>query len=291
MMLPEDALKTSLLDLAFELCEERIPLILGGGYGLYLKQKHMQERGAERTLLDAGLWPAPRVTADLDIFLQAEVVTNSSRMKLIAEALARLGFAPVESAKYMQFIRHLSPSKWVKIDLLVGPLGKFNDPARVRVDDRRVRPRPSVSLHAHRVDEAVGLEHEPMELAIRGVRSNGQEFKATVFVPQALPYLLMKLMSFRDQEEVGKAIKARHHALDLYRIVAMLTEGGLREAQALSRAQWVNRHVVEARRIVHGCFAEVESKGALRLREHELFRPQMDVDSFLLVLKDLFPAL
>ena len=46
-----DPLTTSLLDLLYELREHDTPLIIGGGFGLFLKCQHLKQRGV-RTLLD-----------------------------------------------------------------------------------------------------------------------------------------------------------------------------------------------------------------------------------------------
>lgn len=43
------------------------------------------------------------------------------------------------------------------IDLLAAPLGRFAE--RVPKDSRRVKPRPSVKLHASKLEEAVAAGH------------------------------------------------------------------------------------------------------------------------------------
>jgi len=91
----QSILKTSLLDLLHELRDEDIPLILGGGYGLYLKQVRLQNTLNTPTLIEAELWPAPRATEDLDILLRTEVVIDASRMGPIRAALDRLNYTAV----------------------------------------------------------------------------------------------------------------------------------------------------------------------------------------------------
>lgn len=76
----QSILKTSLLDLLYELRDDNIPLILGGGYGLYLKQVHLQATLESPTLIAGELWPAPRATEDLDILLRTEIVLDAGRM-------------------------------------------------------------------------------------------------------------------------------------------------------------------------------------------------------------------
>ena len=62
-------LTASLLDLLYELLETPVRLIIGGGFGLYLKQQNRKD--GVRTLLD----PTPaRSTGDIDIFLRTEIL-------------------------------------------------------------------------------------------------------------------------------------------------------------------------------------------------------------------------
>lgn len=281
----QDVLKTCLLDLNRELEPEGIPLILGGGYGLYLKQLDLQAREV-RTLLDMEMWPEPRATNDLDVFLQAEIVTNAERMEVFRQALDRLGYAAIESAKYYQFVKPISAGRKVKLDLLAGPLGDYEE--RVPKDPRRVRPRPSVDLHARRVDEAVGIEEKWTELRVVGVLSDGDPHAAKVFIPQGFSCLLMKLYAFRDQRENNVKEFGQHHALDCFRIVAMMTKDEYELVLALSERHQHHARVEEAKSIVSDHFSDEESLGVLRLREHPLFRSEMDVEGFLRELNAIF---
>jgi len=50
-MIPISDLQTALLDLLHELKGSEVKIIVGGGFGIYLKVNHVRELGA-RTLLD-----------------------------------------------------------------------------------------------------------------------------------------------------------------------------------------------------------------------------------------------
>ena len=142
----------------------------------------------------------------------------------IRDGLNRLGFEVVEGAEFYQFAKSLGGSRYVKVDFLAGPLGHHEDPSRVKVDSRRVKPKPSVGLHAHRTDAAVAYDREPITVSLTGTRSSGEDAAYEVPIPQAFSYLMMKLFAFRDRKDDDEKEFARHHALDLYRIVAMLSE-------------------------------------------------------------------
>jgi len=283
----QSILKTSLLDLLYELCDEDAPLILGGGYGLYLKQVHLQNTLDTLTLIEGELWPPPRATEDLDILLRTEVVIDASRMGPIRAALDRLNFAAVPGAEYMQFVKQLGGGRFVKVDLLTGPLGPLANDPRVKIDDRRVRPRQGVKLHAHRTDEALGFQDNTMAIPVDGSLSSGELYETAVLVPSAFTLLLMKLYAFRDRCQDEEKDLARHHALDIYRIVAMMTEQEFEETRRQIAEQQDHPVLTEAARVVAEHFDSAESVGSLRLRSHLLWDEGMAMQAFLATLHDL----
>ena len=87
----DDVLRTNLLDLLHALEDDAQKILLGGGYGLYLKQLHLAEAGV-RTLIDAELWPSPRATEDLDLMLSAEFVGDLQSMTSFRAVLDKLDY-------------------------------------------------------------------------------------------------------------------------------------------------------------------------------------------------------
>ncbi len=138
----------SLLDLLHELRDQDIPITVGGGFGLYLKRRHLEIVG-RRTLLDR--LPETRATNDLDLFLRTEVLVDLSRTRQVAEAIGRLGYTAVDMARYLQWQREIvlaGVPQQVKIDILVGPLGDARK--NLNVSMPRVRPRGNIKFHAAR---------------------------------------------------------------------------------------------------------------------------------------------
>lgn len=84
-MTAPDPLQECLLGLHAALGES-VPLIIAGGYGLYLKQRSLVHSGL-RTLFRLELLPDNRTTHDIDLFLQAKVVVSANRMKLVRDAV------------------------------------------------------------------------------------------------------------------------------------------------------------------------------------------------------------
>jgi hypothetical protein len=79
-----DQLMASLLDLLHELQGQEIPIMVGGGFGLFLKRQHLIST-KQQMLFDQ--LPEPRSTNDLDLFLRAEVLADLDRTRLVAEAI------------------------------------------------------------------------------------------------------------------------------------------------------------------------------------------------------------
>jgi hypothetical protein len=281
-----DQLTANLLDLLHELEGQDIPITVGGGFGLYLKRQHLARTG-QPTLFDR--LPEPRSTNDLDLFLRAEVLADLDRTREVAVAIRRLGFSAVEEAKFLQWKRDVLVAgvpQEVKIDVLVGPLGEFRKKLHIQMP--RVRPRGSIQFHAHAVEEAIHVEDEPIAVMVTGKRSTGEPDAGTVHVPQGFPYLMMKLHAFDDRKDKVDKDRGRHHALDLYTIVGIMTEREYERARELGAAHAANEHVRRACAIVRDQFAVRTAVGMLRLREHPLFRAEFRLDDFMNVLGEIF---
>ncbi|MHB1421908.1 MAG: hypothetical protein ACYC3I_01680 [Gemmataceae bacterium] len=188
-----DPLMASLLDILHELKGQEVPITVGGGFGLFLKRRHLTSAG-QRTLFDHDRLPAPRSTNDLDLFLRVEVLADLSRTRLVAKAIRRLGYTAVEEAKFLQWkqevlVGSVPQPQEMRIDVLVGPLGEYRK--KLHVNMPRVRPKGKIEFHAHAVEEAIHIEDEPIAVTISGKRSMREPSVGTVYVPQAFPYLMM----------------------------------------------------------------------------------------------------
>jgi hypothetical protein len=109
-----------------------------------------------------------------------ELLINPLQLKPLADTLRRLGYQAVRGAENYQFAKPgptggLEGS--IKIDLLTGPQSRFRETS-AKVDARRVRPRPSVELHAHPVDEALTLEDDLLPVTLEGGLADGSSVQA-----------------------------------------------------------------------------------------------------------------
>ena len=282
-------LQTSLLDLLHKMEGTDIKLIIGGGYGIYLKTDHVQRLGM-RTLLRE--WPEPRSTNDLDVFLRPELLIESGKLKPLAEAIAKLGYQVVPGAEKYQFVKPGpggAETGSIKIDILTGPQRCFQG-TRVKADARRARPNPSVGVHAHPVDEAPTLEEGLLWKTMAGKLSSGEPWQAGIFLPHPYTFLMMKLFAFRDR--LGDADKefGRYHAMDLYTILGTTTEEEWGYALELRDQYGGEPYVMDAGRLVSKYFSSLDRLGMIRLRESPYYRPELQLDEFMSTLQELFPA-
>lgn len=282
-------LETALLDLHYELQGTDVELIIGGGYGIYLKTGYVRSRGL-RTLLEKR--PESRSTGDLDLFLRPELLIDSAKLKPLADAITKLGYEVIPGAEKFQFIKSVPggvEAGTIKIDLLTGPRSCFEG-TPVRADARRVRPRPFVGIHAHPVGEALTLEDGLLPVTLDGKRSSGEPWHAEVYVPHPFTFLMMKLFAFRDRLDDANKEYGRYHALDLYTIVATTTEEEWTYAVHLREQNGEHPYVIKAAFLVSEHFSTTECQGMIRLRESQYYRPELQITEFMSALQELFAA-
>ena len=257
---------TSVLDLNAAL-GGNADLLLGGGLGLYLKQEHLRRTGA-RTLLPFDRLPPARTTQDIDLFLRAEVIASREAVTRHRAVLDDLGFIVVPGSEWLKF-RRVTNGTEVLLDLMVGPLGSHA--SEIRRVNARARPRGlggKAGLHAFVTAEALGIETEPLRIPLSGTTSDGRDSACEVLVARAFPYALMKLAALRDRIHDNSKQEGRHHAMDLYRIVAMLTEEEIEASSRLARAHAACTELSQAARTIDTLLATPDGLGRIRLMEY-----------------------
>ena len=280
------SLEKSLRDLLSKLDSKTFPIILGGGYGLYLRRTILEREGT-RTLLEH--WPEARSTNDLDLFLRPELLCDSTRLSSLKSALDELGYTPVAGAEHYQF-RKDDPDgfieRGIKIDLLTGPSSSF-DGTGLRVDERRVRPNPSVKGHAHPTDEAITLDEHLQEVKFQ-IGEDAELVNKSVYLPHPFTYFLMKLFAVRDQVDDPAKGNGSHHALDLYSIIAMMTEPQWKQAKEMAKANADSKIGREAHRIVFEMLDALTSQGLLVMRANPYCSDQLQLSEFIELISELF---
>lgn len=248
----------------------------------------MQRQGVRALFRE---WPEPRSTNDLDLFLRPELLIESAKLKPLAEAITELGYQVVPGAEKYQFVKPGpggTVAGSVKIDILTGPQTSFRS-TKVKADTRRARPKPSVGIHAHPVDEALTLEKGLLSVPLTGKLGSGEPWQTEIFLPHPYTFLMMKIFAFRDRLEDADKDFGRYHALDLYTILATTTEDEWRYALELRDQYRDQPYVLEAGRLVSEHFSALRLLGMIRLRESPYYRPALRLDEFISTLQELFP--
>jgi len=282
-------LAKSLLELVHELPGTDIKLIIGGGFGIYLKADYVRRTGCPTLLRE---WPEARSTNDLDLFLRPELLIESAKLKPLKAALDQLGYQVVPGAEKYQFVKNgpegaLAGS--VKIDFLTGPRSRFQG-TRVKADNRRARPNPSVGIHAHPMEEALTLEQGLLSVSLEGDLGSGEPWRTEVFLPHPYTFLMMKLFAFKDRFYDAQNDFGRHHALDLYTILATTTEKEWEYALDLGKQHKGQPCIIEAGTLVSQYFSALDLLGMIRLRESPYCRKGLELGKFMSVLQEMFPV-
>lgn len=265
-----DPLREDLCRLAVALEPSSIRLLLAGGYGILLKAEHLVHTGAE-TVASTGF---PRATRDLDLVLTSEIIADARKLTTVREALKELGYEPLAGREYYQWGRIAKDAGRetpIKIDLM----GQIPEDRRgMSIRARRMRPHGFKGLHAHPIEEA-GLIH----LGVTTVTVCPDGSTGEIGLPHPFNYMLLKLFAFSDRKHDDTVDSGRHHAFDLYRLVAMMTRREWQEVRRF-RAEYSEAEIVqEGVRIVRAEFSGEETLGTLRLREY-LRRAPLSTDPY-----------
>ena len=97
----------------------------------------------------------------------------------------------------------------------------------------------------------------------------------------------MKLHAFDDRKNDDRKDLGRHHALDVYTIVALMTEKEYEKALELSQVYGNDPRLMRARQVVASSFSGPSAFGIIRLREHPLFRADFNLTEFIEVLGEI----
>ena len=257
-----DHLIDSLLELNIAFEKASVPLILGGGMGIYVRTVYGSIENGERYpfQIDA------RATADLDIFLTAETIVARDKIESVKNVLAEQGYVVVQKAKYFQFektINAFGSQKKLRIDFLAAPPAEENRD-RVQLSAPRVKPKGVEEFHAYQTAEAEGLQFGIEEVNVK----NG-----IVKVVSSFNYLILKMHAFKDRKdrEDEKSDKGRHHAWDIFATIVRMREADWKNAKEHTWAHREKAYLKNAKEIQKEYFSEKDRLGFLRMREYQAY--------------------
>ncbi len=273
-----DILFQQLVDLKRRLDQERIPFLLGGGMGLWLRDSFMHGHRSPRYPRR----PESRSTNDLDLLLTTTVVVNPSTMNNLRDVLHEFGFSSV--VDFMQFSREFTSGgqkRTVKVDLLGAP-----PPAaqreKVKISPPRIRPKEVSGIHAYLTPEAKSIQIAPVTLDLSPALPGNES--GDVQIPSSMNYLILKLHAFKDRHEITDKNPdgGRHHAFDIFRIVTDMRETDWESAAGHISAERGEEYLQIAAYLTRRYFREVSALGVTRIRQNRGYqRYRAEFDSYL----------
>jgi hypothetical protein len=281
-----DPLLRHLAELAAELDAENIPVILGGGMSLYIRQKFMSGR-VPRYPFDL----AVRSTADLDLFLSSRLIIDAVKIESLRQIIARLGYQVLPQAQHFQFAKKITlygQEGMIKIDLLAAP-PLAGDMSAVSIKGLRIKPKGAEGIHAYLTGESEEIESG--KLAINpGLLDPSLRLKNKIlFIPSAFNFLVLKLHAFGDRKNDAAKDLGRHHAWDIFATVVRMAQADWTTAKEHLAAHAARPHMKRAAEIRKADFSGRSALGLLRLRENAAYKREMELfDKYLdLVVEDL----
>jgi hypothetical protein len=241
-------------------------LLLAGGYGLFLKQKRLI-KGDLPTVIEIGHWidQTPRVTKDFDLIVEVSLIASPEQQAELHAVLEKYDFKAVPKNERWQFAKKLAENREVMVDFHAPePTEDRND---VRVEDRRIKPKPSlggVGIHGRKNPEAIGCEMAPFSFSLDDCE---------IVVPNPVTWSVMKLVAMRDQFNLAQAstedverrryftAQAEKHAQDVFRVVAMMTSAENDQAKSVLDALRSRPAFLEARSILKEFFGTESAFG------------------------------
>lgn len=258
-----DDLLDELVELNELLSVRDISFLLGGGMGLYVRDRfHINpSRGT-------GSYPIAidsRTTKDLDIFLSGEVIIDEKRMSGLRDVLIARGYAARPGREYWQFERSIGdPHRVLSLDLLAPP-PRHEDKAKVKITPPRIRPKAVKGIHGHLIAEAEGIEEESVPITIL----SGRGASTRILIPSSFRYLILKLHVFADR--CRDIEKASHHALDIVRIVTDMTSDDWVSARRQYERERMTPWVLKAREIRREHFSAPDDLGITTVTKSDPF--------------------
>ena len=262
-----DPLFRELRRLAAALAPRGVPVIIGGGYGLLLRQRRVERDGEGDQVPTLMEVPPARATQDLDVFLTVEVLADAEKAEAVREALVELGYVVIAGRESYQFAQPVDETetfpKGVKVDLLAPVPTDMRAYPTLKTEPtrrgRKIKNRDVKGLNAFATREAFTVADgtERVEL--------GPSEGLYAEIPHPFSYLVFKLFAYRDRMN-DDTKDFRYHAYDLYRVVAMLTEAEAEEVEAMRAKVETDPVVVEASGIAADLFGDADRAGAVAVQ-------------------------
>lgn len=284
-----DQLLAHLIELQQELERSKIPLILGGGMSLYVRMQYLRSEPSTRYPFGV----ETRSTNDLDFFLTSDLIVDAAKVSKLRDIIGALGYAVDPNAKNFQFTKTIEiygASRQVRVELLAAPPVE-EEKGKVDVKGFRIKPVGSDDIHAYLTASASGIDIGRIEVNV----PIGPSKIATITIPSAYNYLILKLHAFDDRKSKkdSKSDEGRHHAYDIFVTVSRMSEEDWNIAAQHLKHHSQSGYLARSIQIQRDSFSSRSAIGVLRIQENEVYRRNRDLydphlDQFIQDMHELF---
>lgn len=283
-----DYLLGTLEALSNEFYKAGLPLIIGGGFSLYLRSVFLAKRRSPRY----PLLLSQRPTKDIDVFLTNEIIINPGKAESIKEILRNLGFSiKTEFFQYIKEIEIQGIPREIIIDLLAQPVSS-QDLDKVVIKPPRIKPKGVERFHAffHREAEVINFGL----IAISENEPDSKRFNFTnIYLTSVMSFIILKLFAFSDRILDEKKDFGRHHAYDIFASILDMSENDWKSAAQQIEHQSNSQILSEAKLLIMQFFSAEDQLGIIRIRENVQFRSNRTnynpvIPIFIADLKELF---
>ena len=282
-----------LLDILAELKEQldryNIPLIIGGGMGIYIRRLFLKEERQTRYPTTTTL----RSTTDIDVFFTGELIVDLDKITQIRDVLIKLHYEPV--VPYFQFYKEVklqgAPSK-VKIDLLASPPSD-SDKKKVKIKEMRIKPKDAENIHAYLTNEALGISIGLVPINLKNSYPDRKIKNTNLYVPSRYNYIILKLHAFQDRKDDDRVDSGRHHAYDIFTNVIDMTENDWKNAAEHFELEKEKKYINNSISICNNFFIREDGLGIIRIKENLDYQSRREIfdlymPHFISDMKELF---
>lgn len=254
----DDTIFGQLAELAQPLNRIGIKPLICGGLGVYLSLYKRQNEA--RKML--------RATRDIDLMLTGQDVSDETRRNAIANIITgELNYEVRKGYEHFRFQKENSQ----QLDILTPPIDG------IKVQGGRSRLVKS-KLHGHIASEACFIEEDLRTISSSEILSGDKIVSFEVLLPSPTNLLILKLFAFDDRSNKDDTEYAQTHALDIYLIIAMLTQ----RRDYLEGQKFLSRHrdseiIQRAQSIVDSKFSSVDKLGWQLVLEASSFYTEKNV--------------
>jgi len=213
------------------------PILVAGGYGLFLKQEWILRQATVPIIIPMERWvnAVPRATGDIDLILPLELIAGEAPNKEIMRALTHEGFEESRSlhGRRWQFFKNVGGAKPLAVEFHAPKPDE--ETSGLQATKFAVKHKPSLGdsgVHGRLNHEAVGSLLHPFAFEVNNLE---------IVVPNPVTWSIMKLTAAKDNWDKWQSSPRDIEDRRYYREAAVKHGGDVCRAVAMSTREEQDR--------------------------------------------------